>query len=860
MSNNHYENLTPDELVKKLKEKLEKDKNVFSNIVDDSSTNETESITAEMEDLSEVPEIAEIEEADLVDEVEDELEVFDTTPDFVDSNVESVDLVDFEEADDDVIAQLPVDALTYDEDVLSINEPEYNVTVAPAIEDSHNVSDDEYEDAALKEKIALLFADFDELDDDVKAPVLETQAEKTTKDENHPQSVSASDIDSDTKLVDVNTNVRRPKVYRFRKVDLSEQETKLHSVVHFDGADDENEQTRLNDVPELNKPDLKVMQTFGASVEHVRELFGEDVADEYENVLLQSEISERSVVDNEYVSAEQNESVIKKFKSKLAKLKLKMTVSAIMCAILLFLENASLVGITFGGILDSVAYPVSYIMICLQFLLITGALAFSVVKKGIRDIVSLEPSYYSLTLALALVTVVCDIVGCFVEGGIVLYNFCASLALLFALTYEYFMCKRDYMSFKIVSSDKAKSAAMVSIGTAKTPEVAIYEQLEEDEEIKLISLHRGTFINDFFSRSKQTDSSVQDKIILPLTISVMVILFIVSLVLHDDYAHSLMIANMSLSVLVPFAAYFSLAIPFSKATASLYESGSAIVGTSTLDEYAGSSIICFEDKDIFPSYCVKLKSVKVYGDSRIDRILYNTASVFSKAGGPLSDVFSLATMEIGISDSVELVRADDDGIEAIVDSKRILVGKETFLAKYGIFARNDESDDNKYTRMYVAEDDFLSAKFYIKYSLDVDFENVISRIAGCGICGVLKTFDPNIDDDLVSRYIDTNKYPVKVVKCKIGDDISTVREELNSGIVSISNAKSTVDAVVACERLYNIRSSSNTVKILATIIGIILCAFIAFFNVSPISSVLIALYQLLWTIPNIISAALYINR
>lgn len=847
-NNNHNENLTPDELVEKLKEKLAQDKNVYSKMVDESSSEQQPPIVDEIEEITAAQEIEEISETEFVEEYEAEIDQLDLIEEEVNSAENVLSLDEFEEVEDAVVEAVIDDKSSEEHDV-----HQFDTTVIPAAQASQDADN---EDAALKEKIALLFADFDELDDDAwetKESNVETIAESNIDDvvisDNEPEKTNAP------------SNVKKPKVYRFRKFDPArDDQTKLHTVVRFDSDADDNERTKLNDIPELDKPDLKVMQTFGASVDHVRELFGEDVADEYENVLLQSEISERTVVENEYVSSEQNISVIKKFKDKLSKFKLRMTIGAVMCLILLFLENAALIGIKFGGILDSVAYPVSYIMICLQFLLISGAVSFSVVKKGVRDIISLEPSYYSLTFVISIVTVVCDIVGCFVDGPVLLYNFCASVALLFALMYEYSMCKRDYMSFKIVSSDKSKSAALVSIGTAKTPEVAIYEQLDDDEEVKLISLKKGMFINDFFARSKQTDSSLQDKIILPLTISAMVILFILSFVLHNDYAHSLMLANMSLMVFVPFAAYFSLVIPFSKTASSLYESGSTIVGTGTLDEYSGSSIICFEDKDIFPSYCVKLKSVKIYGDSRIDKILYNTASVFSKLGGPLSDVFSLATMEIGTSDSVQIVAADNGGIEALVDSKRILVGKQSFLAKYGLYARNDETDDNKYTRMYVAEDDFLSAKFYIKYSLDVDFENVIARIAGCGICGVLKTFDPNIDDDLVSRYIDTNKYPVKVVKCKVGEDISTVHEEVNSGIVSISGSKNTVDAVVACERLFNIRSSSNTVKILAMIIGIILCSFVTFFNVTPLYSVFIVLYQLLWTIPNIISATLYINR
>ena len=194
----------------------------------------------------------------------------------------------------------------------------------------------------------------------------------------------------------------------------------------------------------------------------------------------------------------------------------------------------------------------------------------------------------------------------------------------------------------------------------------------------------------------------------------MVVLFIVSLVVGSDASVALKTANMSISALVPFAVYFSLCYPVSKASVSLYENGAAIIGNAALEEYSGSSIISFEDRDVFPSYCVKLKSVKVYGNSRIDRVLYNASSLFSKIGGPLADVFSVSTMEIGCSDNVELISAQKDGIEALVDGKRVLVGCPEFMSSYGIYVRKDESDTNDYSKMYIAENDNLCAKFYIK--------------------------------------------------------------------------------------------------------------------------------------------------
>lgn len=729
-------------------------------------------------------------------------------------------------------------------------------------------TDDEY----INQTIALMLSEITDddtvADETTKAPedgILSSDVGDTEPSELKIDESNAAEFTDETESTQAEVFESKPKKYKFKRYDPNAEknieavsDVAIAEEPHTQDACESEEKEQA--IPELEKPDLKVMQTFGASVEHIRELYGDSVADEYEKVLAESDFNERQAVENEYTSAEQNLSIISGFKEKIAKLKIKIIISAIMCALMLLIENISVVDFKFGGILDSDVHSLSYIMIDLQFLLVCAALALPILKRGIADIVSFEPSSKSITFAIFVVALIVDIATCFVDGAIVLYNFCAGTAILFSLIYELQILKRDYMTFKIVSSEKTKHAAVVGIGTSKSPEVAAYEELDEGEEVKIISIKKGKFIKDFFARTKQSDSCTHDKILLPLTVAAMVIVFVVSLVVHKDASNALKIANMSFSVIVPFAVYFSLAFPVFKASESVYENGAAIVGDAALEEYSGSSIICFEDREVFPSYCVKLKSVKVYGESRIDRILYNASSVFSKLGGPLSDVFSLSTIEIGTSDDVEIILCDNDGIEAKVDGKRILVGKSSFLAKYDIFARKDESDKDDYCHMYVAEDDFLCAKFYIKYSLDVDFENVMVRMSGCGICAALKTFDPNINDIMLSKFIDTKKYPVRVIRNKVGEDIAFVQEEVNSGVISTSGAKSTIDATVTCERLYNIRSSSNTVKILSMIIGLIICGFITAFNVTPFCSVFVVLYQLLWMIPNLISSRIYLNR
>ena len=46
--------------------------------------------------------------------------------------------------------------------------------------------------------------------------------------------------------------------------------------------------------------------------------------------------------------------------------------------------------------------------------------------------------------------------------------------------------------------------------------------------------------------------------------------------------------------------------------------------------------------------------------------------------------------------------------------------------------------------MYMVCDDVVSAKMYVQYTIDPDFEFALRRLYKAGICIGIKTFDPNV--------------------------------------------------------------------------------------------------------------------
>ena len=110
---------------------------------------------------------------------------------------------------------------------------------------------------------------------------------------------------------------------------------------------------------------------------------------------------------------------------------------------------------------------------------------------------------------------------------------------------------------------------------------------------------------------------------------------------------------------MPAAMIVAGCYPFYRANRAAYENESTIIGEGSVDEYSGASVVSFDDVNVFPSTNVKVHNVKLYNNSRIDKVLYYAASVFSKTGGPLADVFEIATMETGHSNEVEILDTDE---------------------------------------------------------------------------------------------------------------------------------------------------------------------------------------------------------
>ena len=261
-----------------------------------------------------------------------------------------------------------------------------------------------------------------------------------------------------------------------------------------------------------------------------------------------------------------------------------------------------------------------------------------------------------------------------------------------------------------------------------------------------------------------------------------------------------------------------------------------------------------------------VKSIKTYGDSRIDYIIYNVASLFMKVGGPLAEVFESATRDLEHTEDVKLTRVVAGGLEAYISGEHVYCGSFDFFAENGLSVPADPEDealldDGAVSIMLLAIDGEVVAKLYVQYMFDRDFEVTIKQFSRLGICVGIKTFDPNITDEMLNRKIRLADYPIKVLRCRTIDDLSISSEHVDSGVVSKRSVKSMMQAYSLCEKVLHAMKSGIMLKILSMAFAFLIVALVLLFGVGgEICSYQVALYQILWVIPAVFITRLYVTK
>lgn len=627
-----------------------------------------------------------------------------------------------------------------------------------------------------------------------------------------------------------------------------------------------SEENGAADPDGFDETDANLMLAFGMEDE-LEKAMGKENAErlrsDMEKSIPEDQIKKKKVREEkpgelrEFITPAEAKGIFENYKTAFGKNALSLFAMAAVVIVLFFYENIITLGGHLPDALNPVYYPVVNVMVGLQFLFIGAGIAYRSLIKGIRGLIDRKPVPESFIPLILLVSVIFAVCVCFFSPDVtpVTFNFPASLCLLFAVLNERMDLRREIMSFNIISSKRTKFALeKLELGDAELETKAFDKFLPKQPAV--FKINKTGFIDGYFRRTKAYPSTkLVLKAFIPASAAIAAASLVMGAILLRDWQSAVMLAYTAFFFSLPATVFIAFGLPAFRASRLAFAENSAFVGESALDEYTTAGSISFDDREVFPTAGVKLRSVKVFGSGRIDTVIYNVASIYSVLGGPLSDVLNVATADLGRSEDTEILSVDNEGVEALVDGKHLYAGKADYLRKNGYVPVSDPDDEEivsggEISIMYLVCDDEVIAKLYIRYRIDPGFEVTVKRLYKSGICVGIKTVDPNINDEMLSTKIKLAKYPVRVLKYS---DISGSRrgsDRTDSGIVSKKSAKALLSVFTLCDRIKHVTKTNIAVDIITMITGLAVCIATAVIgSVVSVPSLYVALFQLFWLIP-----------
>lgn len=610
------------------------------------------------------------------------------------------------------------------------------------------------------------------------------------------------------------------------------------------------------DPDEIDQTDLNLMIAFGMNDE-LKDKVGEKKASEIE-ADLEKKNEETMQIQSigshyEYTDRAQNTEILTRFKSEYYWGIGRIALAVIMFIALFWVENCGMFGKQLPAFMRPESYPIVYAMIDLQFIVICGALVGRQLITGLKNMVTFKPTPECITAFSLILSVIYTVLTCFIapRSGFALYNLPTAGAVVLALIYEFMNLKRAVFGFNIVSSKRKKFVVSPVSDATETLEREIFSEYVPADS-KIIRIAKTDFVDGFFSKveGEQIPRPIIG-ILIPVVLVIAAAFFFLGYFRTQSIYMSFTMAFLTITATLPLSAFVIYSLPYYRASKRAYDCDSAVIGDSAFSDFAGSAVISFEDKEVFPKGGVKVTSIKVYGNNRIDEIIYNLASAFMKVGGPLADVFSQATHDLGHSENVEIEAVEEDGFTVTIDDASVSLGKASFMERQDFEIPYDPEDKRIEAAtigiLYISYHGELTAKVYVQYTIDNEFEKILNQLYKTGMCVGIKSFDPNIDDMLLAKKLGAMKYPVKVIRSKTVEDIPHTSPRCDSGIVSKRSVKELLKTVASCERVGSAIRTSFIFKVLAMLLGVVIMVFVLFFNAVPyVRSVYAVMYQLIW--------------
>lgn len=520
----------------------------------------------------------------------------------------------------------------------------------------------------------------------------------------------------------------------------------------------------------------------------------------------------------------------------------------------------------------AVKNPATHLVVSLLLTLVAAALSKNTVVNGVKSAINRRFGAQSVLTASLTASVVHNLIlfGYMNEvacGACHLYNAIAVASLLCAGIGEFVNITQTAYNFSFLRSKGEKQTVCAVENPADAEEIARGAAVGDTN---LCYSTPVDFPAGFLTLSKNSGHwDKQSAKYMPWFFAGAGLVFLISWLCQKSFIQAFSGFTALACVFAPLTLLLADALPMRAAGKALNKHGAMLAGSESAAKFADVNGVLLDATDLFPSGSTQLYGLKAFHGMRIDDAILYAAGVLSAANAPLSSAFDqVIEQRREMLPQVETLTYEDGmGISGWIYDNRVLLGNRELMLHHGV-EMPPATIEKKYLQgdpdrkpLYMSVAGRLAAMFVVGYTGSGRIASMLGALEENGVCLLLRTSDPNIDEKMISQYFDVSEESVKILSSVGGliytEKLHAPREKAPAHIVHNGSLRSFIGAVVTCIRLKEKIHFSMILQALGIGLGTLLIAFFSIFaGLSQIGVFQLLIYEIFWCVAVILSASM----
>ena len=534
--------------------------------------------------------------------------------------------------------------------------------------------------------------------------------------------------------------------------------------------------------------------------------------------------SKAATVQPEYVG-EENKS---KIAAGIAKLKANMTVRAaalfFAAVFSVFITSANDLGLPLAAVFDRTVNPSAYLFTNTILGILAVGFAYSMVINGLKNLVKLKPDSDSLAAVNLIAACIAGLVTLFDPESLKssffhLYTSAAILGMFLNTLAKLSVATRAQRNFEFM-----ESAESIYAIRHEGEDVTAHLTNNNTQGRGEIALMRKTgFVRDFIKNSYSYDlADLFAEKTAPMIIGIAIAAGVLSL-LFDHHAATMQeklfvfLASVSgsLSLCNSFALASVVNMPLAEAGRKVTKKKGALLGYSSVEEFAGCDNVLFDASQLFPRNSLQITNMKMLVATEVEYAVIYAASL-ARAG----ELFSLPAFEKMLGGKLDglysvkgLASEDGEGISGTIAGRKMLLGSRELMKRGNVEGLPPIAAEENFAAdgcvIYLAVSGRAAAMFVLTLKADEETGAALRALVSGGVEVYIRCPDGILTRDYIAELYGAKADKLHILRPGAESDTSWINEPAESLSASMFCSGSISGFAMLIAEARRVRTAAN---------------------------------------------------